>query len=100
MNGPRIPTMGDAAASKILGVMVPPLSVMWDKEIKRGGWGYGEFMVGMHDFAHHLRDHLAPADARNDIEGHLQRVLGYPMKKPLAKYIDEYNWWVAWGLGT
>ena len=26
--------------------------------------------------------------------------LGYPVRKPLAKYIDEYNWWVAWGLGA
>ena len=96
----RIPTMGDAAASKILHVIVTPLFVMWDKEIKRGGWGYGEFMVGMHAFAHHLRDRLAPAEARGDIEGYLQDALGYPVRKPLAKYIDEYNWWVAWGLGA
>jgi 5,10-methylenetetrahydromethanopterin reductase len=100
MNGPRIPTMGDAAASKILGVMVPPLFVMWDKEIKKGALGYGEFMVQMHEFAHHLRDHLAPADARDDIDGYLQHALGYKVRKPLAKYLDEYNWWVAWALGS
>ena len=91
--------MGDAAASKILGVMVPPLFVMWDKEIKKGGWGYGEFMLRMHEFALELRDRLAPVEARRDIDGYLQTTLGYSVKKPLAKYIDEYNWWVAWGLG-
>lgn len=100
MDGARIPTMGDAAASKILHVIVTPLFVMWDKEIKRGGWGYGEFMLRMHEFAHHLRDRLAPAEARADIEGYLQNVLGYPVRKPLAKYIDEFNWWLAWGLGA
>jgi hypothetical protein len=99
MSGARIPTMGDAAASKILGVMVPPLFVMWDKEIKKGGWGYGEFMLRMHEFALDLRDRLAPEDARGDIDGYLQRALRYPVRKPLAKYIDEYNWWLAWGLG-
>jgi hypothetical protein len=100
MDGARIPTMGDAAASKILHVIVPPLFVMWDKEIKRGGWGYGEFMLRMHVFAHYLRDRLAPAEARGDVEGYLQNVLRYPVRKPLAKYIDEYNWWLAWGLGA
>ena len=100
MNGPRIPTMGDAAASKILHVIVPSLFVMWDKEIKRGGWGYGEFMLRMHEFAHDLRDRLAPAEARGDVEGYLQSVLGYPVRKSLAKYVDEYNWWLAWGLGA
>jgi hypothetical protein len=47
MGGARIPTMGDAAASKILHLMVPPLFVMWDKEIKKAGWRYGEFLLQM-----------------------------------------------------
>jgi hypothetical protein len=101
MSGPRIPTMGDAAASKILGVIIPPLFVMWDKEIRRKvGLGYGEFMVRMHHFALDLRDRLAPEEARSDLDGYLQRLLRYPVRKPLAKYIDEYNWWLAWGLGA
>ena len=53
----------------------------------------------MHEFALELRDRLAPVEARGDIDGYLQTALGYSVKKPLAKYIDEYNWWVAWGLG-
>jgi hypothetical protein len=34
------------------------------------------------------------------VDAYLQRTVGYPVRKPLAKYIDEYNWWRAWGLGT
>jgi len=97
--GPRIPTMGDAAASKILHQMVPGFFVMWDKEIKKS-LQYGEFMLLMHKFALRLRDELAPEPARLDIEGYLQHTLGYSVRKPLTKYIDEYNWWVAWGLGA
>jgi hypothetical protein len=94
--GARIPTMGDAAASKILHVLVPPLFVMWDRKIKKkAGSRYGEFMLRMHEFALHLRDTLAPQEARGDIDGYLQRVLRYPVRKPLAKYIDEYNSWLA-----
>lgn len=96
----RIPTMGDAAASKILHLMIPSLFVMWDKEIKKRGWRYGEFMVQMNSFAVRLRDALSPAEARADVEAYLQAALGYSIKKPLAKYIDEYNWWLAWGLGS
>lgn len=40
-------------------------------------------MVGV-EFALHLRDRLAPEEARADIDG-------YQVRKTLAKYIDEYN---------
>jgi hypothetical protein len=100
-NSPRIPTMGDAAASKILHVMVPPLFVMWDKKIReRSRWAYGEFMLRMHEFALYLREQLAPAEALEDLDGYLQRVPRYPVRKPLAKYVDEYNWWLAWQFGS
>jgi hypothetical protein len=89
--GPSIPTMGPAAASKILHLMVPPLFVMWDAKIKKGGWEYGDFLLRMHGLAVRIRDELAPEEARDDIDGYLQRTLGYPVRKPLAKYIDEYN---------
>lgn len=97
---PRIFTMGDACASKLLHQMVPALFVMWDSKIRSGLPSYGTFMPQMHRFALRLRNELAPPEARGDIEGFLQRTLGYPVRKPLAKYIDEYNWWVAWGLGA
>lgn len=93
---PRIFTMSDACASKLLHQMVPSLFVMWDSKIKAGYGDYGAFMLEMRRFALHLRDELAPEEARSDIDGYLQQALGYPARKPLAKYIDEYNWWVAW----
>jgi hypothetical protein len=31
------------------------------------------------------------------IEVELQRLLGYGTRKTLAKYVDEYNWYVAVG---
>ena len=93
--------MGDAAASKILGALRPSLFVMWDKVIKKKiGLGYDDFMGRMHAFALQVRDELAPEAARADIEGYLQQRLAYPVRKPLAKYIDEYNWWLAWSLGS
>jgi hypothetical protein len=93
---PRIFNMSDACASKLLGQMVPALFVMWDSKIRAGFASYGEFMLAMHRLAHRLRDELAPEDARADIDGYLQRLLAYPVRKPLAKYIDEYNWPLAW----
>jgi len=95
---PRIFTMSDACASKLMHQMVPTLFVMWDSRIRTGFESYGAFMLDMHRFALRLRDELAPAKARADIDGYLQRALDYPVRKPLAKYIDEYNWWVAWRL--
>lgn len=94
--GPRIREMGIPAASKILHLMVPPLFVMWDNDIKKaGGWrGYGDFLLEMHDVALHL-ERIAPPEAGEDLEGHLQLFLGYPVRKPLSKYIDEYNWRAA-----
>lgn len=97
---PRIFTMSDACASKLLGQMVPALFVMWDSKIRVGYASYGAFMREMHHLAVSLRDELSPADARTDIDGYLQRTLGYPVRKPLAKYIDEYNWWHAWSVGS
>lgn len=95
---PRIFTMSDACASKLLHQMVPALFVMWDSKIRSGFGNYGAFVLDMHRFALLLRDELAPEEARTDIDGYLQRALAYSVRKPLAKYIDEYNWWVAWGL--
>jgi hypothetical protein len=93
---PSVSTMGDAAASKILHILIPRFFVMWDKEIKKAIPDYGRFMIEMQMFAQRIRETLAPAEARADLDGYLQQLLRYPVRKPLAKYIDEYNWWVAW----
>jgi hypothetical protein len=95
---PRISTMGDACASKLLHQMVPPLFVMWDQKIRRGYGSYGSFLLDMRRLALRLRDDLAPPEAHQDIELYLQRLLGYPVRKALAKFIDEFNWWRAWHL--
>jgi hypothetical protein len=82
--------MGDAAASKALHQLQPELFVMWDKSIKPHEPVYGAFLVQMHRLAVRLHEQ-APADARADLGGYLSRELGYPARKPLAKFLDEYN---------
>lgn len=94
-----IHNMGDACASKILHVTLPSLFVMWDASIKKLSRvaTYGRYMSHMHDLARRLTDELAPQEAQEDLERYLQDVLGYPMKKTLAKQLDEYNWFAAFG---
>ena len=36
---------------------------------------------------------MSPTDA----ESHLQALLGYRVRKTMAKYLDEYNWYVLVG---
>jgi hypothetical protein len=86
--------MSDAAASKTLHMLIPDLFVMWDKEIRRSApEGYSAYLLQMHALALRLIDQ-APAD---DVEAHLQELLGYETRKTLAKYLDEYNWFEAVG---
>jgi hypothetical protein len=86
--------MSDAAASKTLHLVLPNLFVMWDKEIRRSvPEGYSAYLVQMHSLARRLADQ-APAE---DVEAHLQELLGYETRKTLAKYLDEFNWFEAVG---
>ena len=88
--------MADAAASKALHLIRPRLFVMWDKEIRRSApGGYSAYLLQMHALAVRLSDE-APAD---DVEAYLQELLGYETRKTLAKYLDEYNWFEAVGVG-
>jgi len=94
MRANGVHSMGDAAASKALYVLRPCLFVMWDKEIRRSApEGYGAYLLQMHALALRLSDE-APTD---DVEAHLQELLGYDARKTLAKYLDEYNWFEAVG---
>lgn len=93
---PRITTMGDACASKLLHQMVPPLFVMWDVKIKAGYGTYSAFLDEMSRFARRITEQRASSGGDPDVEAYLQSELGYPLRKPLAKYIDEFNWWRAW----
>jgi len=94
MRAAGVNSMGDAAASKALYLLQPRLFVMWDKEIRRSApEGYGSYLLEMHGLAGRLTDQ-APAE---DVEAHLQELLGYETRKTLAKYLDEYNWFEAVG---
>jgi hypothetical protein len=88
--------MGDAAASKTLHMLIPALFVMWDREIKRSApSGYGVYQLQMHQLAGRLA-----AESRvpvGELEAQLQQHLGYRVRKPLTKYLDEYNWYEAVG---
>lgn len=79
----------DAANSKALHQLVPEVFVMWDKKIKQSAVDYGEFTRQMHRLARRLiQDSPYRADR---IEVELQSALGYATRKPLAKYLDEFN---------
>jgi hypothetical protein len=96
MKAGGVHNMSDAAASKTLHLLIPRLFVMWDREIKRSApAGYGTYLLEMHQLAERL---AAEADLPTaELEPHLQAVLGYRARKPLTKYLDEYNWYVAVG---
>ena len=88
--------MGDAAASKTLHMLIPELFVMWDKEIRRSTpGGYGEYQRQMHTLARRLAAEVGVPIRK--VETQLQERLGYRVRKPLTKYLDEYNWFEAVG---
>jgi hypothetical protein len=94
MQAGGVTNMGPAAASKALYLLQPRLFVMWDREISRSApEGYGSYLQQMHALAVRLSDE-APTD---DLEAHLQELLGYSARKTLAKYLDEFNWFEAVG---
>lgn len=94
MQAGGVRNMGPAAASKVLHLLQPRLFVMWDREISRSAPdGYGAYLLAMHELA--LR--LAAEAPTDDVEAHLQGLLGYSERKTLAKYLDEYNWFEAVG---
>jgi hypothetical protein len=91
----EIRTMGDTAASKFLHVLLPEAFVMWDNNIKPFARDYEDFLTGMHHLGRRLTAESG-VEPRG-IEEHLQDHLGYGVRKTLAKYLDEYNWYVAVG---
>jgi hypothetical protein len=85
----KVRNWSDAANSKALHQLVPGVFVMWDKKIKQSARDYGDFMQRMHRLARGVvRKSPYPADR---IETELQSALGYSVRKPLAKYLDEFN---------
>jgi hypothetical protein len=93
-----IHNMSDACASKIMHLMVPKLFVMWDANIKPyKSYPYSNFLEEMQKFANFIIMEFLRKYKDEDIEEYLQNSLYYPIKKPLAKYIDEFNWYLAFG---
>jgi hypothetical protein len=90
----EIRTMGDTAASKFLHMLLPDAFVMWDRNIKPFARDYGDFLTEMHHLARRLQEESGQPD---DDEEYLQRHLGYGVRKTMAKYLDEHNWYVAVG---
>jgi hypothetical protein len=77
-------------------MLIPDLFVMWDKEIKRSApEGYGAYQRQMHSLARRLAAETSVPIG--EVETQLQRRLGYRARKPLTKYLDEYNWFEAVG---
>lgn len=92
-------TMGDAATSKILHLILPKLFVMWDKNIKpHKGYLYSDFLIKMNSFAKSVKDDFSKKFPDKNIEGVLREKLEYPIIKTFAKYIDEFNWYKACGV--
>jgi hypothetical protein len=85
----RVRNWSDAANSKALHQVVPAVFVMWDNKIKQSASDYGDFMRQMHRLTRRL---IRDSPYRPDrIEPQLQAALGYLVRKPLAKYLDEFN---------
>ena len=94
-----IVTMGDAAASKIMHLILPKLFVMWDKNIiPYKGYLYSDFLIKMNSFAKSVQDDFSKNFPNKNIEEVLREKLEYPITKTFAKYIDEFNWYKACGL--
>ena len=93
-----IVTMGDASTSKILHLILPKLFVMWDKKIKPyKGYLYSDFLIKMNSYAKSVKDDFSKKFPDKNIEEVLREKLEYPITKTFAKYIDEFNWYKAWG---
>jgi hypothetical protein len=86
----KVRNWSDAASSKALHQLVPAVFVMWDKKIKQFALDYGDFTQQMHRLARLLIQDSPYSDS-DMIERELQAALGYSARKPLAKYLDEFN---------
>jgi hypothetical protein len=88
---------GDTVASKLLHFCNPTLFMMWDMDIqneygKHGGAGYLEFMFKMQTLAREVMDDFRHLAVPGRAEEYLSQRLGYSYTRPLAKFLDDYNW--------
>ncbi len=98
-----IPHFSSTAISKTMHVLKADLFVMWDNFIlshysrenqlvKATGKGYNTFLSMMSRIAHEVTEDFHKSYPDSTPEEFLCDKLGYKLKKPLAKFIDEYNW--------
>jgi hypothetical protein len=92
-----VPNWSDAAASKALHQLIPALFVMWDVNIKPFAEDYGDFILEMHRLGRRLVEQGGTDPG--EVETQLQERLGYRVRKTMAKYLDEFNWYVMVGAG-
>jgi hypothetical protein len=92
----KIPNWGPAANSKALHQLLPRLFVMWDVNIEPYADDYADFTAEMHRLALRLIEE-GPYVNAEELELRLQEHLGYGIRKTLAKYLDETNWYVMVG---
>jgi hypothetical protein len=76
---------------------------MWDNSILKHYWsenhqvtptgnGYLAFLAIMSQLADEVTDDFHKSYSGSTPEAYLCEKLGYQVKKPIAKFIDEYNW--------
>jgi hypothetical protein len=96
--------LGETFASKLAHVMNPALFVMWGDGIagrlwkqKRidSYWDYLSFLKFMQEEAKSLVSDSQAYIGNEEPEIFLSRKFGYPITKPLTKFLDEYNWFLS-----
>jgi hypothetical protein len=90
-----VPNWGPAATAKSLHQVIPALFMMWDTNILPFADNYADFTLEMHRLGQRLADEVRVAPL--ELDAHLQRHLGIAVRKTVAKYLDEYNWYVMVG---
>jgi hypothetical protein len=88
----KIHNWGPAANSKALHQIIPGLFVMWDVSIVPFAHDHADFMAEMHRLALRLIAD-GPYTDQDELELRMQDHLGDGVRKTLAKYLDDFNWY-------
>lgn len=94
----EVRTWGPAANAKTLHQLVPAVFVMWDKNIVPFARDYADFIAEMHQLGVRMIEE-SPYGSLDELEQRMQEHLGYRVRKTLAKYLDEFNWYEMVGAG-
>jgi len=88
---------GDTVASKVLHFFNTELFVMWDSDIqvsygKFSDQGYLEFLGIMQAHAIEVINTFQQLGLSPELADFLSEELGYKARRPLTKFLDDYNW--------